>query len=200
MKTKTKLLSALVVASLMLPSCATLFTGTRDTIHFDSYPQGATVQIKTLDKGITPCDVRVNRTIMKKQVTYKLDGYESKTFELEKRFNAVSLLNLLAGVFIAYGIDCATGAVIKYDPKLYKIQLTNIDPSKKVIVIAEPEKKPIDEKQKTTSDVKADTKTHAPAVTNSSKLDRLKELDAMLDAKLITKKDYKTQKDKILAE
>ena len=55
------------------------------------------------------------------EVTLQLDGYEDRTFVLDKSFNAVSILNL--GFLPGWAVDFATGAVMKYDPKAYNITL-----------------------------------------------------------------------------
>lgn len=120
---------ALATAGLLsLQSCATIFTGTRDTIHFESQPSGAKVQIEGLDVGRTPVDVSVKRSINDKTATMLLEGYESRTFVLSKEFNAVSVLNLFG--LLGWAIDAATGSVMKYDRKAYTIEL---EPKKQAI-------------------------------------------------------------------
>ncbi|GAB3037128.1 PEGA domain-containing protein [Spirosoma pulveris] len=109
------------ISLLSLQSCATLFTGTKDTIHFESQPSGAKVQIQGLDVGRTPVDVPVTRSIAARTVTMNLDGYHPRTFDLTKEFNAVSVLNLFG--ILGWGIDVATGAVMKYDQKAYSMEL-----------------------------------------------------------------------------
>lgn len=111
----------LFTAALSLQSCATLFTGTKDTIHFESEPTGAKVQINGIDKGITPCDVVVRRKLVAPTVVIKKDGYETRSFELEHGFNGVAAINLLN--LFAWAIDVATGSVMRYDTRFYNTQL-----------------------------------------------------------------------------
>lgn len=124
---KTRLL--FISATMMLSSCATMFTGTKDTIRFNSDPQGARVLIDGYDVGKTPCEARVKRSLNSKEVIYKLKGYETKTFELSTSFNAVSLLGtpllllyIVPGI-VSFGIDLATGSIVRYDRKYYEIEL-----------------------------------------------------------------------------
>ncbi len=115
----------LVISLLTLQSCATIFTGTRDTIHFDSMPAGAKVRIDGIDMGRTPVDISVQRSLNDKLVTMQLDGYETRTFNLNKEFNFVSVLNLFG--LIGWAVDAATGALMNYSVKQYTIEL---DPRK----------------------------------------------------------------------
>ena len=54
-------------------------------------------------------------------VEFKLKDYETRIITLSKSFNIVSVLNL-ADV-IGWGIDALTGSIMKYDQKLYNIEL-----------------------------------------------------------------------------
>ena len=110
-----------IVGLLTLQSCATIFTGTRDTIHFDSKPAGAKVRIDGIDMGRTPLDVSVNRSINDKAVTMQLEGYETRTFVLSKEFNLISVLNLFG--MIGWAVDAVTGALMYYDMNQYTVDL-----------------------------------------------------------------------------
>lgn len=121
---KKKLLILTTMAAFSLTSCATIFTGTRDMIRFNSQPQGAEVRIDGLKVCNTPCSALVKRSLKQETVDFKLDGYETKTIGLEQKFNAVSVLNLLS--LLNWAIDAATGSVIKYDRKSYDIEMSEM--------------------------------------------------------------------------
>ena len=110
-----------IAGLLSLQSCATIFTGTKDTIRFESQPSGAKVRIEGIDVGRTPVDAVVKRSINDKTATMTLEGYDSRTFELSKEFNAISILNLFG--LVGWAIDAATGSLMKYDQKVYTIEL-----------------------------------------------------------------------------
>ncbi|VDH03699.1 hypothetical protein [Bergeyella zoohelcum] len=112
---------SIVLASTMLTSCATIFTGTSDTITFNSTPEGAKVFDKGIEKCTTPCSFKVTRSLSEKTVELRKEGYDSKVLELDQKFNAVSILNL--GGIIGWGIDAATGSLKKYDTKVYNVEL-----------------------------------------------------------------------------
>ena len=102
-------------------SCATIFTGTKDRIYFDSEPQGAKVIIDGIDVCKTPCNTKVKRGFSDKTVEFKLDGYTTRIVTLDKTFNVVSVLNLFDP--FGWAIDAITGSIMKYDRKSYNIEL-----------------------------------------------------------------------------
>ncbi|MCT4151313.1 PEGA domain-containing protein [Elizabethkingia anophelis] len=109
------------VMTLSVTSCATIFTGTSDSITVNTKPDGATVYDKGLEKCITPCTFKVGRTLSEKTIEIKKEGYEPKTILLDRKFNAVSIINLFG--LIGWGVDAATGSLMKYDTKGYNIDL-----------------------------------------------------------------------------
>jgi hypothetical protein len=117
----TALRAITAVSCLTLSACATLFTGTRDTISFDSTPRGALVVIDGVDMGRTPVTLRVKRTLGSRVVTLRMAGYDDRTIVLGREFNVVSVLNLHN--FFGWGIDAATGALLKYSQHSYHLEL-----------------------------------------------------------------------------
>ena len=111
----------LMATVFFLSSCATLFTGTKDSIAFNSNPSGATIYIDGVEQCKTPCTLKITRSINDTDVEYKLDGYETRLITLSKELNVVSVLNL--GNLLGWGIDVVSGAVMKYDRKSYDITL-----------------------------------------------------------------------------
>lgn len=121
---KNKLFLALVLpAALTFTSCATIFTGTKDPISFTSTPEGATVHHKGAELCVTPCTAPIPRSLAKQIVLVKKEGYETQEVKLVKKFNPVTLVNILVGGAIGVGIDAATGSLTKYSPKEYLVNL-----------------------------------------------------------------------------
>ncbi|WP_415326776.1 PEGA domain-containing protein [Chryseobacterium sp. MMS23-Vi53] len=121
---KNKLSIVLLVGiTLSTTSCATIFTGTRDKITFNSTPEGAKVFHKNVEKCTTPCTVAIPRSLSKQTVTFQKEGFNDKEVKLTKNFNAVTLLNIILGGAIGVGIDAATGSLTKYSPKAYTVEL-----------------------------------------------------------------------------
>lgn len=117
------LYSLMALGTFMFSSCATLFTGTKDRISFNTQPPGAKIFIKGVEEGVTPVTMKVKRSLSDTDVEFKLDGYETKLVTLSKEFNIISVINL--GNLIGWGVDALTGSVMKYDKKTYDITLDN---------------------------------------------------------------------------
>lgn len=121
---KNKLSVVLLIGiTLSATSCASIITGTKDKITFNSTPEGAKVIHKGIEKCTTPCTAEIPRSLSKQMVTFEKEGYNSKELKLTKTFNPVTLLNILLGGAIGVGIDAATGSLTKYSPKEYKVEL-----------------------------------------------------------------------------
>lgn len=119
-----KLSVALLVGiALSVTSCASILTGTKDKITFNSTPEGAKVFHKEIEKCTTPCTAEIPRSLSKQMVTFEKEGYTNKEVKLTKTFNPVTLVNILLGGAIGVGIDAATGSLTKYSPKEYKVEL-----------------------------------------------------------------------------
>ena len=132
---KSKTLILVIALTFLMTSCATIFTGTKDVIHFDSNPQGAKVHLDGLEVCKTPCTTLVKRSLSEKLAEIKLDGYETRVITLDRKFNAVSIINLRC--LLGWGIDAATGAIMKYNRKGYDIEL---EKDKKTTLLQNPSK------------------------------------------------------------
>jgi RNase P/RNase MRP subunit p29 len=106
----------------LLSSCATMYTGSRKIIHFSSDPQKAEVSINGKVIGETPLTVRVNRSLRRREVVIKKDGYETKRFKLEKKFVPISILSTTM-----IPIDLISGAVVNYKDAYIHKELTPKD-------------------------------------------------------------------------
>ena len=120
---KLRIIVMLTLAStIIINGCATIFTGDKDSINFTSNPSGAKIVLDGLDIGKTPATLEIKRSGFKdKEITLKLDGYEDRTFLLQKEFNAIAILNF-AGI-LGWFVDFATGSVMKYSDKSYNLDL-----------------------------------------------------------------------------
>ena len=114
--------------SLLLVSCATIFTGTTQKVEFTSEPEGAEIIIDGIEMGVTPATVEVKKPAMMedRRVTLKLDGYADRTFVLQKDFQMVSILNVFTGA-VGFAIDIITGAIFSYSPETYNMKLESSD-------------------------------------------------------------------------
>lgn len=116
-----KTILSLLATTLLLTSCATIFTGTYDYISFDSKPSGTKVFLDGIELCETPCGEDIKRSINSKEVEFVLDGYKTKVVRLDKEFNVISVLNMTT--IFGWAVDVATGAVLKYGRKHYRVDM-----------------------------------------------------------------------------
>jgi hypothetical protein len=114
-----KILLALSV--LLLSACGTLFSGTSDNVAFNSTPSGAKIEINGVSVGRTPTVVNLHRQMSPPQIMVKLDGYETKSLAVQNSFNMTTLWDIF--LFPTFIVDLATGALMKFDPLNYNIEL-----------------------------------------------------------------------------
>jgi hypothetical protein len=111
-----------------MTGCATIFTGTKGKIRINSDPSGAEVYMGENYMGTTPCDVSLprgmdwnNDMLLGRELTLKLEGYETKMFVPDSEFNSIAILNLFQIYF--WAVDFFTGALWVYNPRDYTIKL-----------------------------------------------------------------------------
>jgi len=119
-----KALSYVVCAAFLFSSCATMFTGTKETITFNSDPSNADVYINGVYRDKTPCSVEIPKK-GNNIATIKLEGSQEETFHLGKKINPVTFVNLLGPIIIGFIVDIATGATHTYEPKFYNTSLSS---------------------------------------------------------------------------
>jgi hypothetical protein len=84
MRAARLVLLALAFAS---SGCAMVFRDSKPTVHFESAPTGAHVEVKGAEVGTTPNDAKVDRGGLT-VVTYRKDGYEDHVGIVKKNVNA----------------------------------------------------------------------------------------------------------------
>ena len=116
--------SAPLVASVVLiacSGCATLISGTKQTITVDSDPPGALVRIGEYS-GITPVILRIP-----KGKDYRVEvsrGADKRMVTLNRDLDPVALLNLIPPMWAGFIIDTMTGAITKYDAAIVSVDFT----------------------------------------------------------------------------
>ena len=106
---------------ILLNSCATLFSGTKSQIFFDSNIDKATISVDGIKLGITPQSIQIKKKFLKKSViTLNADGFEKQNIQLKRKFDVFSILNLLSPV--GWAIDILTGAVLNFSNKEYFVE------------------------------------------------------------------------------
>lgn len=102
-------------ASVLLSSCATIVSGSKQLVKFSSNPSSATIFIDEVEIGKTPFEIKLERK-REHHVMIKLDGYKTYETNLTKKFNAWYIGNIAFGGLIGVIIDPITGAMYKLSP------------------------------------------------------------------------------------
>lgn len=117
---------AIAALSLVLSSCATIISGTKEKISINSSPQG-TVKVtgndgKVYFNGSTPANPKLPRSHTYTLV-FKVNGYKSKTIQLTHGLNGWFFGNLLFGGIPGGAVDAIDGAMWKLEPSSINVQL-----------------------------------------------------------------------------
>ncbi len=86
-------------------------------------PVSLSVDGKTYNNIYFPAQVRVKRGFKKSTITASAPGYKSGSVDVNKKFNSMTLLNILWGGIPGMAIDAATGAMMKPEYNNYTIPM-----------------------------------------------------------------------------
>ena len=107
-----------LATTILLTSCASILTGSKRNVLFESNPSGAKVFVNGLEKGITPTNIKVRAA---DKIDFRLSDFNEKVVVMDSKFNLVAILN---GVnLIGWGIDALTGSLKRVDTKYVKVEL-----------------------------------------------------------------------------
>jgi hypothetical protein len=108
-----------VALAAMSGGCATVVSGTTQTIGVNSDPEGADCQFRR--KGVlvgrvnpTPGTMQVGKDYESVSVMCTKEGFEDTTGVIGSEFQAMTLGNILLGGVIGVVVDAASGAMMKY--------------------------------------------------------------------------------------
>lgn len=135
---RNTLLSCSLALTLLMSSCATIVSGSKQKVKFSSNPSSATIFIDEVEVGKTPFEIKLARK-MEHSVLIKLEGYQTYKTNLTKKFNAWYIGNILVGGLIGIIIDPITGAIYNLTPNEINAEMnkgTVVNSSKKDVYIA----------------------------------------------------------------
>ena len=119
---RNKLISYSLVLTLLMSSCATIVSGSKQNVKFSSNPSAAAIFIDEVEVGKTPFEIKLAR-ISEHSVMIKLEGYQTYETKLTKKFNGWFLGNILIGGLIGLIIDPITGAMYNLSPNQVNAQM-----------------------------------------------------------------------------
>lgn len=163
-------LVSLLVVYFLISGCATIVKGTTQGIPVTSEPPGADVLVDGMLVGTTPTDVEMKRK-RDHLVTIKKDGYETKTVPVLKNIGGAVFGNIIAGGLIGWGVDAASGAQNNLTPKTISVIL---------------------------APVKEGGSSSASDIDSATAVDKLNQLDQMLENEQISKEEYGKARMEIL--
>ena len=114
------MLKVIIVLPLaMLSACASIITGTTQTVTVSTDPAAATC---TLDRAgtrvgaipATPGSVRLDKSGKDLAVTCAKEGYQTATVQQSSSFNGVTFGNIVLGGVVGIIVDAASGANFNY--------------------------------------------------------------------------------------
>lgn len=123
---KKPLSAAMICAVILLTSCATLFTNSKQAITFSGiegtkiYDTATNIKIAEIGSDKT-ATVSVKKKLSDKQLIAKKEGYKNTPILLESSFNTTSLWNLL--FWPGFIVDLGTGQMNKWDNTYVNIDM-----------------------------------------------------------------------------
>lgn len=107
------LLLVLALSVSAMTGCATIVSGTTQTITFNSSPPGAEVKIDGAVVGVTPVTTEVSRKA-RGVVEISKEGHKPQHMQLSKKLNPMFFGNFLAGGSFGSTTDGTSGAIHEY--------------------------------------------------------------------------------------
>jgi hypothetical protein len=120
----------LLVAGLLAlqGACATIVKGTKQLVTVDSNVREADVVVNGVTVGKTPFNGPIPRG-SSTQVTVKKDGFYPKTITLATQTETAFWGNILTGGVLGSSTDSGSGAMHKYSPATFQVDLTPAVPA-----------------------------------------------------------------------
>jgi len=113
------ILSLLAVVMALTSGCASVISGSTQSMTIDSNPQGAEVSIDGAYVGITPLSLKIEKN-KKETVSVRKNGYRPVSRDMTKQMDPVTILS----VFWDFSTtDFITGAAMEYEPNSYFFEL-----------------------------------------------------------------------------
>lgn len=119
----------LFVSIILFTSCASILTGSKRTVLFESNPTGAKVFVNGFEKGVTPTSIKVKAD---DRIDFRLEDFQEKVVVMDSKFNLVAIINGFS--LIGWGVDALTGSLKRVDTKYVKVELAKETKSKSVAI------------------------------------------------------------------
>ena len=122
---KKNIFLSVLVISLVVTSCATIVSGSKQKVSFNSTPAKASVFVNGVQIGYTPFETKLKRGVKAHKVKIVLEGYKPYEATLTRKFNGWYMGNIAFGGLIGMIVDISTGAVYRISEKELNVSLEN---------------------------------------------------------------------------
>ena len=116
---RSLMLCGIAAAGLLLPACATVTRGTKETFNIVTTPTAADVELSTGDKCVSPCKLKLKRKDGF-TVTAKKAGYKEAKAEIRSEIKGGGVAgvagNVLLGGIIGAAVDGSNGSMRDLTP------------------------------------------------------------------------------------
>lgn len=112
----------LVSSLAILTSCSSIIKGRSQVVSIDSNVRGADIVVNGVTVGQTPYNGPISRD-SSTSITVKKEGYDSKTVTANTEIEPIFWGNIIFGGFLGSTTDMGTGAMYKYAPANFQIDL-----------------------------------------------------------------------------
>ena len=111
--------TGLMLSACLATGCATVTTGTSQTITVETEPPGASCKMTRDNETIgavnpTPGSVTIGKDKDDIEISCELSGYHTTTKSLDSSFQGMTLGNVILGGIIGIAIDAGSGAMNEY--------------------------------------------------------------------------------------
>lgn len=131
---KTGLVARFFAIGLLLPAlplastgCATIISGSNQTLTVNSDVPGAQVLLNGIPLGVTPLIVSIKRG-QEGVLSVQAPGFQPFQAPITKKVNGIFFVNILSGGLFGSSTDYSTGAMYAYEPDTYYVTLAPAAP------------------------------------------------------------------------
>lgn len=120
---KKTIIPIMLFVAFITTSCASIFCGSKAKVTFESNiqaPVTLTIDGRKYNDVTFPYTTKIARGFDETIVKAEAESYKTETLVIDKKFNPVSIINLTD--ILGWGIDAATGAMMKPEYKFYQIE------------------------------------------------------------------------------
>lgn len=127
----------LILCVFLFSSCASIFCGSYKKVTLDSnvpVKANLTIDGRKYKNVSFPFVAKVKRGFSETSIKAEAEKYEPTYLLIDKTFNPVAILNLTS--ILGWGIDAATGAMMKPEFNYYELEFRPIQEDSKPVVKA----------------------------------------------------------------